>query len=222
MVLIRERRWRWLLVLTHILALAPLALLAWDYTQDRLTANPIREITLRTGRYALILLILSLACTPIDILTGFKPVLRLRRPLGLYAFLYASLHLLTFAGLDYSFDLGLIAGEVTEKSFVQVGLLAFLVLLSLLYQEMGQTAGQELEASASPGVPGGVACHIALCMARQGRRSQATGIRCSGCDVARHPHPDYPESHRCPPSDVVPRLYPLRKAKSPTLPRARS
>jgi sulfoxide reductase heme-binding subunit YedZ len=121
----------WLQILTHVGALLPLAILAWDYAQNQLTANPIREITLRTGRSAIVLLLLSLACTPIYTLFGFKPVLRLRRPLGLYAFLYAGLHGLTFVGLDYGFDLVLIGQELLQKHFVQVGALAFLILVPL-------------------------------------------------------------------------------------------
>jgi len=121
----------WLQILTHVGALLPLAILAWDYAQNQLTANPIREITIRTGRSAIVLLLLSLACTPIYTLFGFKPVLRLRRPLGLYAFLYAGLHGLTFVGLDYGFDLVLIGQELLQKHFVQVGALAFLILVPL-------------------------------------------------------------------------------------------
>jgi sulfoxide reductase heme-binding subunit YedZ len=130
-VLIGKLKGRWLQVLTHVGALIPLALLVWGYTQNQLTANPIREITLRTGRVALVLLLLSLACTPATILFRFKPALKLRRPLGLYAFLYAGLHLLTFVGLDYGFDFSLIVPEVRQKRFVQVGMLAFLLLLPL-------------------------------------------------------------------------------------------
>ncbi|HUV89519.1 MAG TPA: protein-methionine-sulfoxide reductase heme-binding subunit MsrQ [Anaerolineae bacterium] len=121
----------WLQILTHVGALLPLAILAWDYAQNQLTANPIREITIRTGRSAIVLLLLSLACTPIYTLFGFAPVLRLRRPLGLYAFLYAGLHGLTFVGLDYGFDLVLIGQELLQKRFVQVGVLAFLILVPL-------------------------------------------------------------------------------------------
>jgi len=130
-VLIEKLKGRWLQVLAHVGALIPLALLAWGYSQNQLTANPIREITLRTGRVALVLLLLSLACTPVYILFRFKPALKLRRPLGLYAFLYAGLHLLTFVGLDYGFDFSLIVPEILEKRFVQVGILAFLLLLPL-------------------------------------------------------------------------------------------
>ena len=97
-------------ILTHIAALFPLAVLAWDFTQGQLTANPIQEITLRTGTYSLVLLVLSLACTPINTVFGIKEVLPLRRPLGLYALMYASLHSLNFVGLDYGFDTGFRCG----------------------------------------------------------------------------------------------------------------
>jgi sulfoxide reductase heme-binding subunit YedZ len=121
----------WLAILTHVAALTPLAVMAWEYARGQLSADPIREITLRTGKAALVLLVLSLAVTPVYILFGTRPVLKLRRPLGLYAFLYASLHGLTFVGLDYGFNLGLILREVLQKRFVQAGILAFLLLLPL-------------------------------------------------------------------------------------------
>ena len=131
MVLAQRLRARWLQIVTHVGALVSLALLIWDYTQHRLGFEPIREITLRTGRYALILLILSLACTPIDEILGRKLMLRVRRALGLYAFLYLSLHLLTVMGVDYGFNLALIVRAVLEKRFVQVGLVTYLILLPL-------------------------------------------------------------------------------------------
>ena len=127
----RKLKTQWLQGLTHIAALLPLLLLAWNFTQDKLTVNPIQEIQLRSGKYALILLTLSLACTPINIVFGIKWVLQLRRRLGLYAFLYASLHFLNFIGLDYGFDLGLIWEDFAEKRFIVAGLAAFLSLLLL-------------------------------------------------------------------------------------------
>ncbi len=127
----RQLKTNWLRILTHLGALLPLALLLWDYWQDQLTVNPIQEITLRTGKYGLVLLVLSLACTPANSVFGFRPALRLRRPLGLYAFMYICLHFLTFVGLDYGFDLGLIREAVLEKRFALVGFTAFLILLPL-------------------------------------------------------------------------------------------
>jgi sulfoxide reductase heme-binding subunit YedZ len=131
MVLTRKLRENWLRILTHIGALTPLALLAWDYWGGRLSVNPIQDITLRTGKAALVLLVLSLACTPINSVFGFRPVLRVRRPLGLYAFMYVGLHLLIFIGLDYGFDLVLIREAILEKRYALVGFAAFLLLLPL-------------------------------------------------------------------------------------------
>jgi sulfoxide reductase heme-binding subunit YedZ len=126
-----KKQKHWLAILTHVAALTPLAVMAWEYARGQLSVDPIREITLRTGKAALVLLVLSLTITPVHILFGTRPVLKLRRPLGLYAFLYASLHGLTFVGLDYGFNLGLILREVLQKRFVQAGILAFLLLLPL-------------------------------------------------------------------------------------------
>ncbi len=118
-------------ILTHVAALLPLALLAWDYWQGRLIIDPVKEITTRTGKTALILLMLSLAFTPINTIFGFKQMLRVRRVLGLYAFMYASLHFLTFVGLDYGFDFGFMAQDILDQRYVLVGFAAFLLLLPL-------------------------------------------------------------------------------------------
>ena len=83
MVLVRKLKADWLRILTHIAALLPLAWLLWDYGRGAFLIDPVKEITTRTGKTALILLILSLACTPVHVVFGFKQVLRLRRPLGL-------------------------------------------------------------------------------------------------------------------------------------------
>ena len=118
-------------LITHIGALLPLALLIWDYNQGQLGADPIREITLRTGKTAITLLVLSLAITPFKIWFGWKQLHPLRKLLGLYAFLYVVLHLLIFVGLDYGLDLELISEAIFEKPYALVGLSAFLILLPL-------------------------------------------------------------------------------------------
>ncbi|MFB0537015.1 MAG: sulfite oxidase heme-binding subunit YedZ [Anaerolineae bacterium] len=131
MVLTRRLKARWLQILAHVGALWPLAWLLWDYWQGLFIIDPVQEITTRTGKTALILLILSLACTPMNTIFGFKQVLRVRRPLGLYAFMYAGLHFLTFLGLDYGFDLDLIRQDVLDQRYVLVGFAAGLLLLPL-------------------------------------------------------------------------------------------
>lgn len=127
----RKLKARWLQTVTHVAALSPLAWLLWAYWQGLFIVDPVREITTRTGKTALILLILSLACTPANMIFGFKQALRLRRPLGIYAFMYAGLHFLIFVGLDYGFDLDLITLDILDQRYVLVGFAAGLLLLPL-------------------------------------------------------------------------------------------
>ena len=121
-------RFQWFV---HLAAGVPLAWLILDLIRDNLTVNPIQALTLRTGKSALIFLILSLACTPLNTVSGFHQALKVRRALGLYAFLYASLHFLIFIGLDYQFDTDLLIEAIFEKKYALVGFSAFLILLSL-------------------------------------------------------------------------------------------
>lgn len=118
-------------MLTHMGALIPLVVLVWDGMHDRLTVNPIQEISARTGKIGLVLLVLSLACTPLNTVFGLKQLLPLRRPLGLYAFGYTVLHLLNFAVVDYGLDPVLLSEIILEKRYVLVGFAAFLLLLPL-------------------------------------------------------------------------------------------
>jgi sulfoxide reductase heme-binding subunit YedZ len=131
MVLLDWLKAQWLRVLVHVGALAPLAWTVWQFWQGLFLVDPVREITTRTGRTALILLVLSLACTPLGTVFGLKRVLRVRRALGMYAFLYASLHFATFVGLDYGFDVDLLAQAIFDQPYVLVGLAAGLILLAL-------------------------------------------------------------------------------------------
>ena len=121
----------WLRIAVHIGALIPLPVLIWDYAHDQLTADPIRAIILRTGKTALILLVLSLACTPVNTLFGFKPAIKVRRALGMYAFLYAAIHSAVFLGVDYGFDPALLKDALLERRYALVGLAAFMILLPL-------------------------------------------------------------------------------------------
>lgn len=118
-------------VLVHVVALIPLAWLLFDAATGRLSVNPIQDIEQRTGKVALVLLVLSLWCSPVNILTGWAPVLRWRRPLGLYAFGYAALHFATFIGLDYAFNFRFLWADISGKRFIFVGLAALLILLPL-------------------------------------------------------------------------------------------
>ena len=116
---------------THIGSLSPLATLIWDISAQTLSVNPIQDITVRTGKPALILLVLTLACTPINTLLGLKETLQIRKSLGLYAFTYTCLHFLVFVGIDYGFNASLLQEAIFEKPYALVGFLAFITLIPL-------------------------------------------------------------------------------------------
>jgi methionine sulfoxide reductase heme-binding subunit len=131
-----ESRKRWLRrygvrILANLLALVALAMLAWGLAAGRFFIDPVKEITIRTGRLAVAFLLLSLACTPIFTLTGFGRILQARRPLGLWSMVFAALHFLAFAGWDYRFDPALLRIGIFAQPFIIVGLAAFLLLLVL-------------------------------------------------------------------------------------------
>lgn len=113
-----------------IAALAPLALVVLDATRDGLGANPIQEVTHRTGKTALILLLCTLAVTPARRLTGWNPLVQLRRPMGLFAFFYGVIHFCIYL-VDQSFDPGFIVEDVVEHPYVTAGFTALVLMVPL-------------------------------------------------------------------------------------------
>lgn len=120
-----------LLVGTHLAGWVPLIVMIIAWSTGNLTFNPVQAATLRTGRTALIFLVLSLAVTPVNTLFGIRQIIPLRRWLGLYAFLYALVHVSIFIGVDYGFDLALLQEAILEKPYAFVGAATFLILLPL-------------------------------------------------------------------------------------------
>lgn len=118
-------------LLLWVLCLIPAALLVWRAATDGLGANPIEFITLRTGYWAITLLVLTLAVTPVRRITGWNRVIQLRRPLGLFAFFYATLHFLTYIALDRFFEFGDIGSDILERPYITVGFTAYLLLVPL-------------------------------------------------------------------------------------------
>lgn len=118
-------------IVMHVYAWSALAELIFDLITDHLTANPIQAMEQRTGRHAITLLVLALACTPLNTLFGWRELLKRRRALGLYAFLYATIHVLIFVDLDYGLAWSLIIQTVLEKPYVVFGMLTFLLLIPL-------------------------------------------------------------------------------------------
>ena len=122
---------QWLRMVVHVGACIPFAVTVWDALTNQLNADPIRDIILRTGKTALVLLVLSLACTPANTLFRFRRALKVRRTLGVYAFFYALAHAGMFIGVDYGFDIALLKGAILERPYALVGAAAFLILLPL-------------------------------------------------------------------------------------------
>ncbi len=117
----------------HLYAWSALAHILLDFATGNISPNPIQEIEQRTGRHAITLLVLSLACTPLNNIFGWRELIKRRRALGLYAFMYATLHVLIFVHLDYGLAWSLIIQTVFEKPYIIVGLISFLLLIPLAF-----------------------------------------------------------------------------------------
>ena len=117
------------------LGLFPLAQLGW-WLRDGfigLGANPIEKVLLHSGWWTLTLLMASLAVTPMRRITGRNELVKLRRPLGLFAFFWATVHLSIYLGLDQVFEWRYIWEDIAERPFITVGFAAWLILLSLAF-----------------------------------------------------------------------------------------
>jgi len=118
-------------IAVHIYAWSALVHILFDFAIGNISPNPIQELEQRTGRHAITLLVMSLACTPLNTLFRWSELLKRRRTLGLYAFMYATIHVLIFINLDYGLAWSLIIQTVFEKPYIVVGLLGFLMLIPL-------------------------------------------------------------------------------------------
>jgi methionine sulfoxide reductase heme-binding subunit len=118
-------------VVLFVAALGPVAWLGWGAWAGALGANPIETITHETGIWTLRFLVLTLAVTPLRRITGWNGLIRFRRMVGLFAFFYGTLHLLTYLWLDQFFDWAGIVKDVYKRPFITAGATAFLVMLPL-------------------------------------------------------------------------------------------
>ena len=114
-----------------ITALIPFALLVWDGFHDGLGANPVEEITRRTGGWGLRFLLITLCVTPLRRLTGWQSLARVRRMLGLFAFFYLCLHFSTYLVLDAFFDLHYILEDILDRTYITLGFTSFCLLIPL-------------------------------------------------------------------------------------------
>jgi methionine sulfoxide reductase heme-binding subunit len=122
---------RWTKLVIFLACLAPLARLGWNAYNGLLGANPIEVITHATGDWTLRFLCLTLAITPLRMLTKQYWLIRLRRMLGLFAMFYGALHFTTYIWLDKFFDVHEMAKDVIKRPFITMGFTAFVLMIPL-------------------------------------------------------------------------------------------
>ncbi len=127
----KKRRLLLLKVLVWLVGLAPLVWLIWRGLTDRLGANPIEEFLHHLGDTALIYLLITLSITPVRRLTGWNILAPLRRPIGLFAFFYLTMHFLWYAVVDQTLDFEFIIEDVVERPYILAGFTAWLLLIPL-------------------------------------------------------------------------------------------
>jgi len=118
-------------LLLFINALVPLALLLWDVYRDRVGANPLEFVTRTTGMLTLVFLTLALAVSPVRQVFKLNWLGKFRRMLGLFAFFYGILHLLTYIAFDRYFNIRSVPGDMALRPFIAVGMLAFFLMIPL-------------------------------------------------------------------------------------------
>ncbi len=112
-------------------ALSPLAWCVTGYFQDWLGANPIEKLEHVTGMTTLVTLLATLSVTPLRRLTGWNPIITVRRPLGLFAFFYAFLHFGVWAGLDQTLVWSWMKDDIVKRPYITVGFTGFVLLIPL-------------------------------------------------------------------------------------------
>jgi sulfoxide reductase heme-binding subunit YedZ len=117
--------------IVFILALVPLAGLIFIVLTGRTSANPAEDILLTTGIWTLRFLLATLTITPLRRLTGWNVLIQYRRMLGLFAFFYACVHLLSYIAFDRFFAFGEILGDIAKRPFITAGMAAFALMLPL-------------------------------------------------------------------------------------------
>ncbi|MEO6212581.1 MAG: protein-methionine-sulfoxide reductase heme-binding subunit MsrQ [Vicinamibacterales bacterium] len=113
-----------------VAALTPFLWLFFRALTGRLSVNPVEDLTLTTGIWALRMLVITLAITPLRRLTGWNRAIQYRRMVGLFAFFYGTLHLATYF-LDQGFALTFIVADVVKRPFITVGMIAFVLMVPL-------------------------------------------------------------------------------------------
>ena len=129
-----KRRWQkgwWLKPILHVIFAMPMVVSVSLLLTGQLGANPIEALMRDLGEFALRLMLITLAITPLAQITGYAPIGRCRRMAGLWAFTYVVVHLLVYLILDQGLHLPSIFTDVVKRNFILVGMIGFLCLLPL-------------------------------------------------------------------------------------------
>ena len=118
-------------LVVFINSLVPLILLLWDLYRKRVGPNPLEFATRTTGMLTLIFLSLTVAVTPLRKIFGINSLVKFRRMLGLFAFFYGALHLLTYVWFDRLFNLLSVGQDVVRRPFILLGMIAFVLMIPL-------------------------------------------------------------------------------------------
>ena len=118
-------------VVVFVNALIPLVLLLWDLYHKRVGPNPLEFATRTTGMLTLVFLSLTVAVTPVRKIFGVNSLVKVRRMLGLFAFFYGALHLLTYVWFDRFFNLISVIQDVGKRPFILVGMTSFILMAPL-------------------------------------------------------------------------------------------
>ena len=112
-------------------SLIPITLLLWDLYFKKVGANPLEFATRTTGMLTLVFLLITLAITPLRKTLGINSLVKTRRMIGLFAFFYGTLHLITYVWFDRLLNLSSVARDVAERPFILVGMTAFFLMTPL-------------------------------------------------------------------------------------------
>jgi methionine sulfoxide reductase heme-binding subunit len=121
----------WTKAALFVLCLLPVLHLLWNFQHDALGANPVERITHRTGDWTIRFLMITLTVTPLRKVFKLPKVALFRRMLGLFAFFYGFLHLMTWAWLDKSFDWREMGNDVLKRRFITMGMTALALMIPL-------------------------------------------------------------------------------------------
>ena len=117
--------------LVFFLSLWPIYVISYQIIFNQLGPEPVDRIINHFGEWTLIFILLTLSMTPLKKITKSVEWIKFRRMLGLFTFFYASIHMLSYVGLDYRFDFEPLINDVLKKKFIFIGFSAWLLLIPL-------------------------------------------------------------------------------------------